>query len=77
MLKYVVENPVRAKLVDHPSKYVLTGSTEFTIEGICAAIAGGSGGSGGSGGAAALKCRPPGDCYSAALPVIATVPPSW
>jgi REP element-mobilizing transposase RayT len=44
MLKYVVENPVRAKLVDHPTKYVLTGSTEFTIEEICAAIAGDSGG---------------------------------
>lgn len=39
MLKYVVENPVRAKLVDHPSKYVLTGSTEFTVDEICAAIA--------------------------------------
>jgi len=39
MLKYVVENPVRAKLVDHPSKYALTGSTEFTVDEICAAIA--------------------------------------
>lgn len=49
MLKYVVENPVRAKLVDHPSHYALTGSTEFTVDEICTAIAaGGTGGSGGT-----------------------------
>ncbi len=49
MLKYVVENPVRAKLVDHPSHYALTGSTEFTVDEICAAIAAAGSGSGSGG----------------------------
>lgn len=36
--RYIVENPVRAKLVDHPMQYGLSGSTEFTMEEICAAV---------------------------------------
>jgi REP-associated tyrosine transposase len=35
MVRYVVENPVRAKLVAYPTEYPLTGSTEYTIEQIC------------------------------------------
>jgi putative transposase len=36
--RYVIENPVRAKLVTHPIEYPLCGSTQFTIEEICEAI---------------------------------------
>jgi putative transposase len=36
--RYVVENPVRAKLVEHPTQYPLCGSTQYTIEEICEAI---------------------------------------
>ena len=36
--RYVLENPVRAKLVAHPIDYPLCGSTQYTIEEICAAI---------------------------------------
>ncbi len=32
MVRYVIENPVRAKLVTDPTLYPLTGSTESTIE---------------------------------------------
>jgi REP element-mobilizing transposase RayT len=35
MVRYVVENPVRAKLVANPTLYPLTGSTERTVEQIC------------------------------------------
>jgi len=35
MIRYVIENPVRAKLVTDPALYPLTGSTEYTIEQIC------------------------------------------
>ena len=36
--RYVVENPVRAKIVAHPIEYALCGSTQYTIEEICEAI---------------------------------------
>ncbi|HEX6162234.1 MAG TPA: transposase, partial [Vicinamibacterales bacterium] len=36
--RYVVENPVRAKLVEHPTQYALCGSTQYTMEEICSAI---------------------------------------
>jgi REP-associated tyrosine transposase len=36
--RYVLENPVRAKLAAHPSDYPLCGSTQYTIEEICEAI---------------------------------------
>lgn len=35
MVRYVVENPVRARLVADPTQYPLTGSTERTIKQIC------------------------------------------
>jgi len=35
MIRYVIENPVRAKLVTDPKLYPLTGSTEHSIEEIC------------------------------------------
>jgi putative transposase len=36
--RYVVENPVRANIVAHPMEYPLCGSTQYTMEDICAAI---------------------------------------
>jgi REP element-mobilizing transposase RayT len=36
--RYIVENPVRAQLVEHPMQYPLSGSTEFTMDEICAAV---------------------------------------
>ena len=36
--RYVIENPVRAKLAAHPIEYPLCGSGVYTIEEICAAI---------------------------------------
>ena len=38
MIRYVIENPVRAKLVTDPTLYPLTGSTESTIEQICRSL---------------------------------------
>lgn len=35
MIRYVVENPVRAGLASEPALYPLTGSTEVTVEQIC------------------------------------------
>jgi putative transposase len=32
MIEYVIQNPVRAGIVDHPSRYLLTGSTLYTME---------------------------------------------
>jgi len=40
MIRYVIENPVRAKLVNDPTLYALTGSTEHTIEQICRSLNG-------------------------------------
>ena len=36
--RYIVENPVRSRLVAHPREYPLCGSTRFTIDEICAAV---------------------------------------
>ena len=36
--RYVLENPVRARLAAHPSVYPLCGSTQYTIDEICEAI---------------------------------------
>ena len=36
--RYIIENPVRAGLVDHPLEYPLCGSTVYTIEEICEAV---------------------------------------
>ena len=33
--RYIVENPVRARLVSHPTEYELCGSTQYSIEEIC------------------------------------------
>jgi len=35
MVRYVIDNPVRARLAADPTLYPLTGSTECTIEHIC------------------------------------------
>lgn len=35
MVRYVIDNPVRAKLVATPALYPLTGSTQSTVEQIC------------------------------------------
>ncbi|MDP2052791.1 MAG: transposase [Acidobacteriota bacterium] len=40
MIRYVVENPVRAQLVSEPTLYLLTGSTESTVEQICRTLYG-------------------------------------
>lgn len=40
MIRYVVENPVRAGLAPEPTLYPLTGSTEFTVEQICETLYG-------------------------------------
>ena len=37
--RYIVENPVRARLVLRPTEYELCGSTEYSIEEICEAVA--------------------------------------
>jgi len=36
--RYIIENPVRAGLVDHPLEYPLCGSAVYTIEEICEAV---------------------------------------
>ena len=36
--RYLIENPVRARLVTHPSEYPLCGSTQYTIDEICQAV---------------------------------------
>lgn len=36
--KYIIQNPVRAGLVTHPSEYPLCGSTHYTIAEICEAL---------------------------------------
>jgi putative transposase len=36
--RYIIHNPVRAKLVAHPAEYPLCGSTEYEIEHICSAV---------------------------------------
>jgi putative transposase len=36
--RYIIHNPVRAKLVAHPSEYPLCGSTQYEIEHICSAV---------------------------------------
>ena len=36
--RYLIENPVRARLVKHPGEYPLCGSTQYTIDEICAAV---------------------------------------
>jgi putative transposase len=35
--RYIIENPVRARLVDLPIEYPLCGSTQYTIDEICEA----------------------------------------
>ena len=36
--RYIIENPVRARLVAHPTEYPLCGSTKYEIEHICEAV---------------------------------------
>lgn len=36
--RYIIENPVRAGLVAHPSEYALCGSTQYEIDHICTAV---------------------------------------
>jgi REP element-mobilizing transposase RayT len=36
--RYIVENPVGARIVEHPMDYPLSGSTEYSMEEIYAAI---------------------------------------
>jgi REP element-mobilizing transposase RayT len=36
--RYIVENPVRAGLVAHPTQYELCGSTLYEIRDICSAV---------------------------------------
>ena len=38
LARYIIENPVRARLVEHPMEYPLSGSTEHSMEEICAAV---------------------------------------
>jgi putative transposase len=38
LARYIIENPVRAGLVEHPMEYPLSGSTEHSMEEICAAV---------------------------------------
>jgi len=38
LCRYILENPVRAGLVEHPIEYSLCGSTQYTVVEICEAI---------------------------------------
>ncbi len=36
--RYIIENPVRKRLVSQPAEYPLCGSTQYTMEEICTAV---------------------------------------
>lgn len=38
LCRYIIENPVRARLVEHPAEYPLCGSTQYTLDEICEAV---------------------------------------